>query len=84
LSETIERLEQLRHFSGGNPAPVILDADTDAIRSAHGVVHDDRSLRRVVFDRVGEQVDENLLQPGPIELTNCGLSNRGKVMLMPR
>ena len=31
-----------------------------------GAIHDDRSPLFVVFDRVGKQVDDNLLQPGPV------------------
>ena len=54
-------------MSGGKPAPVSLTL----MRTRSGVLpsqplHDDRSVRLVVLDRVGKKVDENLLQPGPI------------------
>ena len=51
-------------ISGGNPAPVSLTLTRmrSGVLAVH--VHDDRSIRLVVFDRVGKKVDENLLQAG--------------------
>ena len=53
-------------FSGDNPAPVSLTLMRMRSGSLVDAVHDDRSLLPVVFDRVGKQVDDDLLQAGPV------------------
>ena len=66
LSETIERLKELRQLFRIQSRAGVPDAHANAFRRALGAFHLDRSLLDVVFDRVGKQVDKNLLQPGPI------------------
>ena len=65
-SQTVERLKELHQHVRRQPRAGVPDADANAFRGARGAVHDHRSIRLVVFDRVGKKVDENLLQPGPI------------------
>ena len=65
-------------FSGGNPAPVSLTLMRMRSGSVFVQVHDDRSLRPVVFDRVGKQVDEHLLHPGPVGVDKAGVVELGK------
>ena len=68
LSETVERLKKLHQHVRRQARAGVLDADANAFRGAPGAVHvhDHRSVRLVVLDRVGKKVDENLLQPGPV------------------
>ncbi len=78
LSETIERLEKLREFFGRQSFTGILHADAYALRGARAARHFDRSLRAVVFDRVGKQVDQNLLHPGSVGMNKVRGFEPGK------
>ena len=66
LSETVERLKELRQLFRRQSRAGVCDADANAFRTGDGARHLDRSPLAVVFDRVGKQVDEDLLHPGPI------------------
>ena len=66
LSEAVERLEQLCEFFRGQSFAGIAHTDTYALRGVRAARHFDRSAHAVVFDRVGKQVDENLLYPSAI------------------
>src|ERR1039458_7372879 len=78
LSETVERLKKLHQHVRRQSRAGVLDADANPFRGAPGAVHvhDHRSVRLVVLDRVGKKVDENLFQPGPI-----GIHKAGKIEL---
>ena len=65
-------------MSGGNPAPVSLTLMRMRSGVLAGAVHHDRSVRLVVFDRVGKKVDENLLQPGPVGIDKARDVELGK------
>jgi hypothetical protein len=67
--------------SGGSPRRC---RDADAMRPGVWRTHVDRAARLVVLDRVGQQVDQDLLDPGPVGLDEAGVSKRGKVTPMPR
>jgi Lhr-like helicase len=66
LSETIEWLEELRQLFRRQSRARVRDADAYPFRGAHRAIHDHRSSLLVVLDRVGKQVDDNLLQPGSV------------------
>src|SRR6185369_17812328 len=66
LSETIERLEKLCDFFGSQSLTGIMHTDADTFIAACAARHIDRSLRPVVFDRIGKQVDQDLFYPGSI------------------
>src|SRR5580692_4086941 len=66
LTETIERLEQLRQFIRRQSRAGVFDTDVDAFRGTRGALHGDRSPGMVVFYCIGEKVDEDLLHPRPI------------------
>ncbi len=72
LSETIEWLKQMRQLFGRQSLAAVFNADADAFRGDRGAFHLDRSLFAVVFDRVGKQVDENLLQSCPVGFDKAG------------
>jgi hypothetical protein len=57
LSETIERLKQLRQLLRVQTRAGVPDAHAKAPRRALGAGHIDRALLDVVFDRVGQQVE---------------------------
>src|ERR1035437_6464522 len=65
LSEAIERLKELRQLFRIQSRASVADAHADASRRALDAFHLYGALLDVVFDRVGKQVDENLLHPGP-------------------
>ena len=72
LPEAVERLEQLRELLRRQARAGVPDADADAIRRARGALHDDRAARLVVLDRVEQQVDQDLLDPGPVGFDEAG------------
>ena len=66
LAEAVEGLEQLRQFLRREPRAGVRDAEADPIEAAGGARHHHRPSGLVVLDRVGEEVDQHLLQPGAI------------------
>ena len=67
------------------PSPVSVTLMRMRPGALSDAVHDDRSARPVVLDRVGQQVDQHLLHPRPVGLDEVGgRSNCGNVMPMPR
>ena len=78
LPEPVERLEQLRQLFRRQSRAGVADADARALRVVRDALHDDRSLLLVVLDRVGEQVDDNLLEAGPVCLDEGRLVEAGK------
>ena len=68
LAETVERLEELRQFCRRQTCPGIGDRDANMARARCAAVHDHRPSHLVVLDGVGEKVDQNLFDAGPIGL----------------
>ena len=66
LSEAIEWLVELGELFRGQTLASIGDADASAFRGTRTARHDHRSQLFVVFDGVGEQVDEDLLEPSTV------------------
>ena len=68
------------NISGASPAPVSLTL----MRTRSGPLaggnrlYDDCSVRPVVLDRIGKQIDENLFQPGAIGVHEARNIERGK------
>jgi len=82
--EAVERLEQLRQLFRGKSLAGVADADANRVRRKRHGIHDDRAAGPVVLDRVEQQIDQNLLQPGSVARTKQGASKRGNCMPMPR
>ena len=88
LAQPVERLEQLRQFFRRQSRAGIRDADANAFRAcrtgvrqrrgAHGAIHDHRSLLFVVFDRIGNEIDDDLFQARPICPDKDGAVESGK------
>ncbi len=66
LAESIEGLKELRQLFRRQSLAGIPYAQANAIIGVHCAVYHHRSLLSVVFDRVGKQVDHDLLQAGHI------------------
>ena len=66
LSQAIERLEQQRQLLRRQPCAGIAHVDANPCGCAGVEIHHDRAARLVVLGRVGQQVDEHLLQPRSI------------------
>src|SRR6185369_11712682 len=66
LSETVKRLEKLGDLLGRQPFTGIMHADAHSLFAARAAGHFNLSLSAVIFDRVGKQVDQNLLDPRSI------------------
>ena len=56
----------------------VLHTDAQAVRGRRAARHLDRSSRAVVFDRVGQQVDQHLLQAGPVGIDEARAVEVGK------
>ena len=73
LSEAIEGLEQLRKFFFGQAFARVAETDAHALRRDRAPRHFHHTARTVVFDGVGKQVDEDLLDPGPVGIDEMGV-----------
>ena len=78
LPEPIKRLKQMGEFFRRQAVAGVLDTKAYASRCAQDAVYGDRSVRLVVFDRVGQQVDEQLLHPYAVAFDKVGVFEPGK------
>ena len=65
-AEPIEGLEQLGQLLWCQAGPGIAHADANQIGAAHLAFHGDAAARPVVLDGIEQQVDQHLLDPGPV------------------
>ena len=72
LAEPIERLEQLRKLLRRQSRAGVPHADANRIRRLSDALDGDRAARPVVLDGVEQQVDQDLLDPGPVGLDEVG------------
>lgn len=72
LAKTVKGLEELRKLIRSQSCAIVLDTDTDRIRSALAALNDNRASRFVVLDGVGKEVDQNLLKFDSIGFDKAG------------
>ena len=78
LPEPVKRLKQMGEFFLGQAFAGVLDTKAYASRCAQDAVYGDRSVRLVVFDRVGQQIDEQLLYPYAVAFDKVAVFERRK------
>ena len=76
--QAIERLEQLRHLFRRQSRARVPNADAHALRGARAAFDGDGALGPVVLDRVGQQVDQDLLHADAVGIDEAGYVDRGK------
>ena len=76
LAQAVERLEKLRQFIRCEARAGIADANADRSRGAFEALDDDGAAGLVVLDCIGQEVDQDLLDPRPVgmdEVRDCEL-----------
>src|ERR1019366_3459145 len=78
LSKAIEWLVEHSKLLWRQTCPCVSHADTRAFRGSRPARHDHRPQHTVVFNRVGEQVNDDLLEPRPIGADEDRMVEAGK------
>jgi hypothetical protein len=76
-AEAVELGEQPRQLVGGDARTGVGDRDADAAVVAGVAGEADAAAVAVVLDRVGRQVQQDLLEPLPVGLDDPGALRRG-------
>src|SRR5450830_963306 len=78
LPEAIERLKQMHQFFRRQSRTGVFNADAQASGAARGAPYFDCAMFTVVFDGIGQQIDQNLLDPDWIGHDKPGVVEREK------
>ena len=78
LAKPVERLEQLGNLLGREPVAGVFHADADACRRHRPTSDIDGAARLVVFNGVGQQVEQHLLHARVVGLDSVSGLRRGK------
>ena len=77
FAQAVEGLEQLLDLLRRQPGPGVAHADADGIFRALRASHRNRATRLVVLDGVEQQVDQHLLDAGPVGIdVGCRVNTR--------